>query len=167
MPPDARPRFGFDQNFPHPIVLNVVKRWTAELDLVPLNDIDPRLTKDLGDHRVIQGLWQLGFQGLVTRDDSMLWLPEVVSMIRQTRSSVVACKDSGHDALKASGLLLTQLQSVAKRHDPSKPQIWTLNVVERGLLRFAEHEAKVEARSGSKIGSLRLSQSELRRPVLV
>lgn len=147
-------------------MLDVVRKWTTELELVPLNDIDSRLTKDLGDHRVIQGLWQLGFQGLVTCDDSMVWLPEVVSIVRQTRFSVVACKDSGHDALKASGLLLTQIQGVAKRHDPARPQIWILNVVERGLTQFAEHAAKVQDRAGAKLDSFHLSQAQLHEPVL-
>lgn len=166
MPPETRPRFGVDHNFPLPPLLDVVHRWTPELDLVPLREIDPRLTRDLGDHRVIQGLWQRGFQGLVTCDDSMLWLPEVVAMVAQTRTSIVACVDSGDDPLKATGLLLTQLSHVAKRHDPTKPQIWFLNVAERLPKDFAKHVASVEKHASIKVASLRLSQAELNEPVL-
>ncbi len=143
-----------------------MREWTPEIELVPVKDIDPGLTAALEDHHLIQSLWQRGFEGLVTCDDSMLWLPEVVSMIKQTRFSVVACADAGHDVLKASGLLLTQMQSVAKRHDALKPQIWILTVRERQPRPFPEHAAEVESRSGVKLDTLRLSRHELDAPVL-
>lgn len=166
LPPDKRPRFGVDHNFPLPILLDVVRRWTPELRLVPLKEIDSGLTKDLGDHRVIQGLWQKGFLGLLTCDDSMLWLPEVVGIIAQTRFSVVACVNSGDDPLRATGLLLSQLPHIAKRHDPTKPQVWFLKVSERQPRRFHEHVASVEKRSSVRIASLRMTQAELNQPVL-
>lgn len=134
--------------------------------MIPLKEIDPGLTRDLGDHRVIQGLWQKGFEGLVTCDDSMLWLPEVVVMIAQTKFSVVACVDSGDDPLKATGLLLTQIPHVVKRHDPRKSQVWLLKTTERQPKDFAKHMDTVEKHSSVKLASLRLSQIELSQPVL-
>jgi hypothetical protein len=105
-----------DENFPDPLVLEIVARFTPDLDLRSIRSLDPRLTGGLADHRVILGLHQMRVEGLVTNDANMLSLPEVLSMVEQTGFSLVACRASGHDPLVATGLLLTHMARVARRH---------------------------------------------------
>jgi hypothetical protein len=96
-PPD-RPVFVLDHNFPEPILLAAVERWVLELEPRRLREIDPRLTRGFDDWQVVLALSQLGFDGFVTNDDDMLWLPEVVSVIEQTAMSVVVCEETGDDS---------------------------------------------------------------------
>ena len=155
-----------DENFPDPLVLEIANRFTPELDLQPIRTIEPRLTGGVGDHRVILGLHQLRIEGLVTNDANMLSLPEVLSVIEQTGFSVVACESSGHDALVATGLLLTHLGRVARRHQPRAPQVWLLRAPDRGPERFQELKTSTEARTGLKVADFRLTRKQLQASVV-
>jgi hypothetical protein len=154
-----------DENFPDPLVIEIANRFTPELDLRPIRIIEPRLTGGIGDDRVILGLHQLRIEGLVTNDANMLFLPEVLSIIDQTGFTVVACESSGHDALVATGLLLTHLSRVARRHRPKTPQVWLLRAPDRGPERFEALRASAEARTGLKVADFRLTRRQLQEPV--
>jgi hypothetical protein len=153
-PPD-RPVFVLDHNFPEPILLDAVERWVLELELRRLRDIDPRLTRGFDDGQVVLALSQLGFDGFVTNDDDMLWVPEVVSVIEQTTMSVVA-----------SGLLLAHLPRVAKRFQRHRPQIWRLKATEQRPVDFGKHQTEVEERSNARLADFKLSDEQLRSPLL-
>jgi hypothetical protein len=164
-PPD-RPVFVLDHNFPEPILLDAVERWVLELELRRLREIDPRLTRGFDDWQVVLALSQLGFDGFVTNDDDMLWVPEVVSVIEQTAMSVVVCEKTGDDAVVASGLLLAHLPRVAKRFQRQKPQIWRLKATEQRPVDFSRHRAEVEERSKRRLADFELSDEQLRTPLL-
>ena len=115
---------------------------------------------------MVLGLHQLGIEGLVTNDANMLSLPEVLCVIEQTGFSVVACESSGHDALVATGLLLTHMSRVARRHVVGTPQVWLLRAPDRGPERFQELKASTEARTGLKVVDFRLTRKQLHEPVV-
>jgi hypothetical protein len=115
---------------------------------------------------VLLALHQLGYEGLVTCDENMLWLPETVAVVEQTGLSVVVCAGAGHDPIMASGLLLAHLPHVAKRHRKGSPQIWTLKAVDRGPIPLAKHKESLARRSGVQVDDFRLSDAQLRTPVL-
>lgn len=96
----------------------------------------------------------------------MLWLPETVAVVEQTGLSVVVCAGAGHDPIMASGLLLAHLPHVAKRHRKGSPQIWTFKAVDTGPIPLAKHKESLTRRSGVQVDEFRLSDAQLRTPVL-
>jgi hypothetical protein len=165
LPPD-RPIFALDENFPEPILLEIVARYTLELDLRHIRHIDDRLTGGLSDDRLILALHQLGVEGLVTNDDRMLALPEVLAMVRQTGFTLVTCRRTGHDPLVATGLLLAHLGRIARRHRPGAPQVWRLSRPDRGPDNFEDIVAEAEKRTGRRVAAYRLAHKELSKRVL-
>jgi hypothetical protein len=160
------PVFVLDENFPERLLLEIIQTYTPELDLRPIRSINARLTGGLPDHRLILALHQLGVEGLVTNDDSMLALPEVLAIVEQTGFTVVACRRTGHDPLVATGLLLTHLARIARRHVRSTAQVWRLSAPDRGPETFRDLADSAEERSGRRIRDYRLPEAELGRPVL-
>lgn len=166
-PPSGRPVFVLDDGFPQPILRESFRHHVPELDIRPLNDFDPRFVEsDMPDHRLVQGLWQRGAEGLITCDDSMLDLPEVVKMIEQTRFSVVAVQRLGHDGIAASGLVLAHVTRIAARHDARRPQVWRLSAPERQPISTKELKHSIRRHGGVDPDSFKLTPAELRTPVL-
>lgn len=71
--------------------------------------------------------------------------PELAALI-QTKLTLVVAMASGHDPVKASGLLFAYLGGICKRTRPDTAQAWTLNAAQQPhrepwefLRRFAEH----------------------------
>ena len=67
----------------------------------------------------------------MTTDEMMLSDAKLLAALLQTRLSLVIAAASGHDPLKAAGLLLTHLPSICKRTDPTTAQVWNLTAAER------------------------------------
>lgn len=101
----------------------------------------------------------------MTNDHHMLDLPEVLAIIKQTRFSVVACVRAGDDPLVATGMLLTHLGNVAKRHSSRTTQVWRLNTVEKRPEDFKRLLQAVEGRTGRKIRDYELDEESLASPV--
>ena len=160
------PVFALDENFPERLLLEIIQTYTPELDLRPIRSIDARLTGGLPDHRLILALHQLGIEGLVTNDDSMLALPEVLAIVEQTGFTIVVCRRTGHDPLVATGLLLTHLARIARRHVRGTAQVWRLSAPDRGPETFRSLASSAEQRSGRRIRDHHLSGKGLDTPVL-
>lgn len=161
----SRPRFALDENFPVSILRQIVVGWTPELDLLDVRNIDGRLLT-LDDHQLILALHQSGYEGLVTNDHHMLDLPEVLAIIKQTKFSVVACIRAGDDPLVATGVLLTHLRNVAKRHNNRTAQLWRLNTAEKRPEDFGRLVQAVEDRTGRRVKDYEVGEEVLARPVL-
>lgn len=118
--------FALDQNFPTPIV-KALEQYVFDAELVHVSKIDERMSR-VADWELILALAQHDrpWDGLVTTDSSMLQLPRELATIMQTKSTVIATEDAGHDPIKATGLLFAHIGSICKKTDPSKPQVWTL-----------------------------------------
>jgi hypothetical protein len=143
-----------------------IETYVLELELVSIREFAPELTgEEVEDWQVIVGLRQRGAEGLVTCDDSMIEVAQVVAVIEQTRFSVVTCQEAGDDAVKASGMLLTHLPSVARRHDDDKPMVWRLHAPEQRPKKIGELKAAIEAKSDVKVNDYRVSRETLQGPL--
>ncbi|MHB1571857.1 MAG: hypothetical protein ACYC0H_22000 [Solirubrobacteraceae bacterium] len=119
--------FALDHNFPDPIV-SVLSDFQADAELVRVDRIDPRMP-DLDDWELLLALHHHAspWDGLITTDSSMLnQAPELAALI-QTKLTLVVAIESGHNPVKASGLLFAYLGGICKRTQPDAPQVWTLN----------------------------------------
>ena len=139
--------FALDHNFPDPIVA-VLSDFQADADLVRVDAIDSRMP-DLEDWELLLALHHHAaeWDGLITTDSSMLNQgPELAALI-QTKLTLVIALESGHNPVKASGLLFAYLAGICKRTRPDQAQVWTLNAASNPhkdpwelLRRFADHQ---------------------------
>ncbi len=89
------------------------------------------------------------WDGLVTTDSSMLTQgPELATLI-QTKLTLVVAVASGHNPVKASGLLFAYLSGICQSTTPERAQVWRLNAANRPheepwdfLKRFAKHSGR-------------------------
>lgn len=159
--------FALDQNFPQP-VLAALGDFIIEAELIPLGDIDSRLTEDMEDWQVLLALHHHAreWDGLITTDSSMLKLPRELATLLQTRLTLVVAEEAGHDPLRATGLLLLHLPSICGDTDPNTSQVWRLRAQARRppinpweeMLRVAEHQ---NTEPGGLYRDHKLSESEL------
>jgi hypothetical protein len=141
--------FALDRNFPQPIV-SVLSDFQADAKLVSLDAIDPRLST-LDDWELLVALHHHAdpWDGLITTDSSMLSQgPELAALI-QTKLTLVVAMESGHNPVKASGLLFAYLAGISQRTTPERPQVWRLSAANRAhdepwdfLTRFAQHNGR-------------------------
>src|SRR5712692_3158499 len=126
-----RALFALDHNYPLPI-LSALAEYIPEAELVPLSEIDPRLPL-LEDWEVLVALRRhpRPWAGLITNDADFLTSPRELAALIQTGLAVVVAEAAGHDPIKATGLLLTHLQSVCRRLERGRPQLWRLTTAER------------------------------------
>jgi hypothetical protein len=115
-------RLALDQNFPTPI-LTALSDFIVDIRLVPLREIDPRLST-LDDRQLVIALRQLGFPGLVTNNYKMLKNPKELAAIIATKLTVFAIEGVGDDPIRATGALLLDLPGALKRMDTRKPQVF-------------------------------------------
>lgn len=139
--------FALDHNFPQPIVA-VLSEYMVEAELVPIDAIDRRMS-ELDDWQVLLALHQHNrpFDGLITTDSSMVQLPRELATLMQTKLTLVIAEESGHDPLKATGLVLAHLPGICKRTRSDTAQAWILRAAQRAhtspwelLERVATHQ---------------------------
>lgn len=162
--------FALDQNFPLPIVA-VLRDYMVEAELVAFEAIDPRLSV-LDDWEVLLALHHHGraWDGLITTDASMLRLPRELSVLLQTKLTLVVADAAGHDPMKATGLVLTHLPGICKRTRPNLAQAWVLRATQRPhddpwslLTRVAERQG---VGADALYAEARLSREALRKDPL-
>ena len=119
-------QFALDQNFPQPIV-RVLQNFQTDADLVPVSSIDRRMA-ELDDWQLLLALHhhEQRWDGLITTDSSILFQPLELSVLIQTRLTLVVTLEAGHNPVKATGLLFTHLGGICKRTSPDVPQLWRL-----------------------------------------
>lgn len=111
MPPRAeRTRLALDQSVPTPVV-NSLDRFLPEVQLVPLRRIDNRLSA-LDDRELVLALHQLGWAGLVTTNDRMLHVPDLLAALLRTGLAALVIEGVDDDPLAAVGALLQGLPAV-------------------------------------------------------
>jgi hypothetical protein len=144
--PAARRLFALDHGFPQPIVA-VLAEYTPDVELVPIDEIDERMP-DLDDWEVLLALHHhaRAWDGLITTDSGMVQTPESLAVLLQTKLTLVVAMESGHDMLKATGLLFAYLPGILGRTDSRIAQLWKPRAVNRPhidpweeLQRVAEH----------------------------
>jgi hypothetical protein len=141
--------FALDKNFPQPIV-GVLSDFQADAQLVPLDRIDARMST-LDDWELLLALHHHSdaWDGLITTDSSMLAQGRELATLIQTKLTLVVAVASGHNPVKASGLLFAYLAGICQRTTPERAQVWRLNAANRPheepwefLKRFAEHNGR-------------------------
>jgi hypothetical protein len=127
------PLFALDQGFPQPIVEALADYLAHQVRLVPLASIDEWLTADIEDWEILLALYHHAepWDGLVTTDEGMLVLPRELSVLLQTRVSLVVVREAGHDPVMATGILLAQISGVCNRTTRDHPQLWKLGTTEK------------------------------------
>jgi hypothetical protein len=139
--------FALDQNFPEPIVL-ALDDFIPEAELVPLREVDALLTAEIEDWEVLLALHHhvRPWDGLITTDSGILNLPREMAVLRQTNLTLVVAEESGHDPIRATGLLFTHLSWIARQTTRVEGQVWQLRARNRPginpwtyLERIAEH----------------------------
>lgn len=138
--------FALDQNFPNPIV-SVLAEFETDAELVRVDRIHERLAV-LEDWELLLALHHHAqpWDGLITTDSSMLNQGRELAALIQTKLTLVVALEAGHNPVKASGLLFAYLGGICQRTQRDKPQVWTLNALNRPhrepwqyIERFAEH----------------------------
>jgi hypothetical protein len=107
------------------------------------------------------------WDGLITTDSSMLAQGRELATLIQTKLTLVVAVASGHNPVKASGLLFAYLAGICQRTTPERAQVWRLNAANRAheepwelLKRFADHNG----RSAEEVwAELKLSAAEMAR----
>jgi hypothetical protein len=139
--------FALDQGFPLPIV-KVLREYQADAELVSFSEIDSRL-QDLEDWEILLALHHHSrtWDGLITTDSSMLNQAPELSVVAQTKQTLVVALGTGHDPVKASGLLFAYLSRICELTSRDVGQIWRLkagNIMPtdptEALVRVAEHQ---------------------------
>jgi hypothetical protein len=97
----------------------------------------------------------------------MLYVPETLAIIKQTRMSVVACKATSDIVQVTTRALLMNLGHVGRTFARHVPQIWELKEGYWNPLPFGKRVAQVEAQSKSQLATYERSQSELSTPCLI
>jgi hypothetical protein len=161
--------FALDQGFPQPIVEALHDYLKSEVRLVPVASIDHRLA-DVDDWELLLALHHHPdpWDGLVSTDDNMLNLPRELATLMQTKLTLVVCRAVGHDPVRATGLLLTNLSSICSQTTHEAAQVWRLG---GGAHRAADDPWDYFTRAANKrnvtVGELRgeewLSRAELAR----
>src|SRR5215210_1763422 len=139
--------FALAQNFPEPIV-NALNDFIPEVELVPVREIEALLA-ELDDWEVLLALHhhERPWDGLITNDHRILNLPREMAVLRQTNLSLVVAQSVGHDPIRATGLLFTHLEYIARETSADESQIWRLVARNRPgdnawsyLERIAQHQ---------------------------
>lgn len=104
----------------------------GEALLVPLARIDARLVEGVDDWQVLLALYQRRtWDGLITTDSGMLSLPRELSVLMQTKLTLVVAEEAGHDPLRATGLVLLHLPGISAQTTTVRAQIWRLRAPPR------------------------------------
>jgi hypothetical protein len=162
-------RFALDEDFPETII-QALGLGVPEAELIPIRLIHPSL-RQMDDWKVLVALYQLGdWDGLLTTDTGMLKLPRELAVIHQTRLTLVAVDEAGHDPIRGAGLLLVHLPMVCRKTVRTAGQIWRLSAQNKNhddpwkeLLKIAAHQNRSVQ---DLYQSNRLSTEELQRSPL-
>ncbi len=95
--------FALDHNFPQPIV-DVLAEFQEDAELVRIDQVHPGMP-DLDDWEVLLALLPdaRDWDGLITTDSSILNQPLELSVLIQTKLTLVVALEAGHNPVKATG----------------------------------------------------------------
>ncbi len=115
--------FVLDQNFP---IQATGLSWPPSLQLTRLAAIEPTLTGNHDDWEILLALQRRGdVDGFITNDADMLQLAKEMVVLARSRLVLVVTDGVGHDPIRATGLIMTHLQQIA-RNVTGRSQIYIL-----------------------------------------
>ncbi len=111
-----------DQDFPDPSIPPM-----PDIDIQPLRNVHPDLTRNHEDWAVMQQIKQRGgVDGLITLDARMLNQAKEMVVLKQARLTLVVFEDTDNDPFVAAGLLMIHAPEIARRLDRRKAELWIL-----------------------------------------
>lgn len=160
------PKFALDEGFPHTILS--LTDLLPGIELAPLRVADPRLVGNSEDWAVLLRVHQLGFDGFLTTDGRIIEDARVLAALHQTRSTLVSFQETGHDAIRASGLTLLHLPYIAKTSVRTQPQLWILRPPQkkeslRAWDQLGQLAARHQVSTSQLFNSERLTDEQLNR----
>lgn len=161
--------FALDHNFPEP-VLAAFADVLPMAELVPVRAIDPALC-DMEDWTLLLALHRhkRPWDGLITNDEAMLSLPKEMTVLSQTRLTLVIAKGQGHNPIRAVGALLCHLPHICHHTTPDHAQIWTLKVTQKNHVDPRDFLKRLADQRKTSVASLmaasRVPAAQLRKSV--
>jgi hypothetical protein len=159
--------FALDHNFPEP-VLAAFASVMPMVEVVPVRLIEAGWA-GLDDWALILALHRhaRGWDGLITNDDAMLSLPKEMTVLSQTRLTLVVAKGEGHNPIRAVGALLCHLPHICHHTTAEVAQIWNLRVAQKNHEEVSDYLGKIAAKSKVSVANLvaanRVPTAELKR----
>jgi hypothetical protein len=159
--------FALDHNFPEP-VLAAFASVMPMVEVVPVRLIESSWAQ-LDDWELILALHRhpRGWDGLITNDDAMLSLAKEMTVLSQTRLTLVVAKGEGHNPIRAVGALLCHLPHICHHTTPDVAQIWNLRVAQKNHEEVGDYLGKIAAKNKTSVANLfaanRVSPAELRK----
>ncbi len=124
-------RFALDQNFPD----NALRQsWPDSLSLVRLGTFRPDLVRGVEDWEILLELQHEGLGGFITNDEKMLRAAREMVALANTQLTLVVTSGTGHDPMKATGLLLMHLRDIAV-DSASRPLVYVLRMTGKSAKR--------------------------------
>jgi hypothetical protein len=105
------------------------------------------------------------WDGMITTDSSMLSLPKELSLLCQTKLTQIVAEETGHDPIRATGLVLAHIDGICKKTRRDVAQVWTLRTTTREHTPPWELLTRIAQRHGTTANDLyaaeRLTADEL------
>jgi hypothetical protein len=161
--------FALDEDFPD-TVIDALGIGIPEAELIPIRLIDPKL-RQMDDWKLLLSLFHLQkWDGLVSSDSSMLKLARELAVIHQTKLTLVILEESGHDPVRAAGLLLVHLPTICRKTVRTTGQIWRLSAKNKNHDKPWDDLQKIAVHRHMSVNELfrreKLTPQELRRDPL-
>lgn len=166
-PMGRRVRFALDQNYPAPVI-KAFGIMMPQVELVAIADIDPAFA-ELDDWELFLALHHSRqWDGLVTNDDRLLALPKEMTVLSQTRLTLVIAKGERDSPVRSVGLLLAHLGHICHHTQPDRAQVWRLTVAQKNYDDPRMYLEKIAGKSLTTVDDLvrkhKLSAKELQAP---
>jgi hypothetical protein len=147
-------RFALDQNYPAPVIKSFGVMM-PHVELVAIADIEPAFA-ELDDWELFLALHRdvRHWDGLVTNDDSLLALPKEMTVLSQTRLTLVVAKGEGHSPIRSVGLLLAHLGHICHHSKPDRAQVWKLTAAQKNYEDPRSYLEKIAEKSKTSVDEL-------------
>jgi len=161
--------FALDHNFPEPVL-------TAFASVIPMADVVPIRLIDsawaaLDDWELLLALHRhtRSWDGLITNDDAMLSLPKEMTVLAQTRLTLVVAKGEGHNPIRAVGTLLCHFPHICHHTRTNVAQVWNLRVAQKNHENVGDYLEKIAERGKTTVTDLiaayRVPSTDLKPPL--
>jgi hypothetical protein len=123
-----RKLFALDHNFPEPL-LRATAMAIPDAELVPIREIALDMA-ELEDWQLLLRLYRddRRWDGLITNDKAMLSMAKELTVLRQTKLTLVIPEGEGHNPVRATGVLLCHLSHICGLTRRDRAQVWVLRV---------------------------------------
>jgi hypothetical protein len=163
----TRRLFALDHNFPEP-VLAAFASVLPMAELIPIRLIDSSWST-LEDWELLLALHRhpRPWDGLITNDDAMLSLAKEMTVLSQTRLSLVVAKGEGHNPIRAVGAILCHLPHICHQTTQDSAQVWNLRVSQKNHEDVHDYLDRIAQKGKTTVANLiasnRIPASELRK----